>query len=182
MTKQITITLPAPTFLKSDASGKPVNINWDKLSESVIVDCLVHGAKIVMTNTYNSPGAKGSEAEKLAAMQKRLDAWYAGTYMIGSAGPRDSIMGDAKKQFLKKNPNGDAVIKAKVAATFGKDEKATFVNYLRAIATDLSKAKGTEFDAEFEALVVKAQEAANAHRKEEAEALANLDISVDDLF
>lgn len=180
MTK-VTIELPARILLRN-SGGKPVYLESDRINAQVWAAIAEGGVNIIMNNTFNSGGKAASETERLAAMQKRLDAWYAGNYVIGSTGPRDSIMGDAKRAFLKKNPDGEAVIKAKVAAVLGKDEKATFANYLKAVATDLAKAKDSKFDDEFEALLAKAEAAALKHREEQAAALANLDIDVSELF
>jgi hypothetical protein len=89
MSKAITITLPSKTMLRTIGEGankKPIYLDWSKVPEAVIPAMLEGGMKTVLNNAYNSGGKDRSEAERVAQMEKRINAFYRGEYVAVERG------------------------------------------------------------------------------------------------
>jgi len=140
MTIELTLTMPTATELRRDGEGKAVLLEWDKIGANVAAAILVAGAKTVLTNAYNGGGKAATEAEKLAALLKKRDAWYAGEFNVIGRG--ESAMTALREQYIDERREAtsqsrkqvETAIKALVAAKYGKDEPATFARFLDAVA------------------------------------------------
>lgn len=181
------ISLPASTMLRT-IDGKAVSIDWSKVPEQTLADILVGGAKIIMANTYNSGGKDMQEKDKAAQMNKRIESWYAGAYIMAGGGPRDSMVGDMKEAFVAKQvaagktvKEAEASIRDTVAAAFGKDEKATFLRFLDAVAT-LKAKQGGNYDDIRKTLEDGALKAAESIREARARAVGGIEIDIDNMF
>lgn len=105
---------------------------------------VVKALRIPAMNAYNSGGSEATKAEKLAALNKRLDAWGNGDWAIVERGESQySAMRDLWiDDFRESNPgrsvrDAEKFIRDSVTETFGKDTKATFQNMLEVIAKSL---------------------------------------------
>lgn len=175
----VAITLPASTFIRTvkDKDGKGVSFNvvWDELPAEVVARICEAGAKVILTNAYNGGGKDASEAEKTAAMVKKLDSWKRGEFNVVERG--ESFYTAWKQVYLADCvaagmtvSAAESLLKDKVTERLGKETKATFANYLE--ATALEYVDAGEFEdkaAALEALeahyTAKAQEAAEAAAK-----------------
>jgi hypothetical protein len=137
-------------------------------------------------------GRDATDKDLHAARAKIVDeAWMNGTWNLSGSGPRDSISGEMRDAYIAKQVSlgrtvkqAESAIRETVTAAFGKDEKATFVRFLDAVATIKAKAEGADdYDTIRQSLEASAMEAVEAERKRAAEskdALADLDVA--DLF
>lgn len=188
MSIEITINLPNKTFLRNVA-GEPVNLDWSKVEAGVIAKICEGGAKVLLTNAFNGGGKDASESERLAAMQKRMDAWARGEYAITERGPsmaglmRECYVADVRDKTSASEKAVDDAIKARVAEVFGPKEKATFPAFLRATAKLASKVKGeSRSESELlEALEAKWEKAAAELSAARADADKALDLGDIDL-
>lgn len=183
----VTISLPVSTHIRT-VDGESFAVTWADIPASVLPSILEGGAKIVLTNAYNSGGKDVPEADRKRNMERRLAAWKRGEYSLTNTGPRESVVGEMREAFIAKQVSlgktvkqAEESIRATVTASFGKDEKATFPRFLDAVATMKAKADpNADFEKIREGLEAAAMEAVEALRKERAEGVADLDIS--DLF
>lgn len=135
----ISINMPAATHLRN-VGGKSVKLDWSKVPAGILPAILEVGAKTVLTNAFNGGGKGATEAEKLAAMEKKMAAWYRGEFNVVSRG--ESGMGALKEQYIDERradtgasrADVERAIKATVASVFGRDESATFGKFLDAVA------------------------------------------------
>lgn len=180
-----TIQMPNATHLRNVA-GKAIKLDWNKVPESILPAILEVGAKTVLTNAFNGGGKDASEAEKLAAMEKKMEAWYRGEFNVTSRG--ESGLTPLKEQYIdeRRAATGstrsevEKSIKALVAQVFGKDESATFGKFLDAVATLKAKEGGEVADHREAIESALADRAAKAQAKRDAMA-AKLDVSAIDL-
>jgi hypothetical protein len=143
------INLPAATFLRN-VGGVAVKLDWTKVPEAILPAILEVGAKTVLTNAFNGGGKTATDTEKLAAMEKKIAAWYRGEFNVVTRG--DSMMTAMREQYVDERraatnatrADVEKAIKATVKAVFGADESATFGKFLDAVAT--LKAKETKGD------------------------------------
>lgn len=175
MTNAIAINLPASTFIRTvkdkDGKGVAFNVDWADLPVEVVARICEAGAKVILTNAYNGGGKDVSEAEKTAAMAKKLDSWKRGEFNVIERG--ESFYTAWKQVFLADCvaagmtvSAAEGLIKAKVEERLGKETKATFANYLE--ATALEYVDAGEFDDKAEALAaLEAHYGAEAQKRAE---------------
>lgn len=180
------VTLPKRILLRNVA-GKPIYLEVDKLPASVIAAVFEGGAKVILTNAFNGGGKDRPEAERLAQMQKRMDAWARGEYVVVE---RESAYGAMREAYIdetKARTNAsvkdiEAGMAKAVKDAFGKDEKVTFGRFLDAIALVLASAKNgspAEVREKLEAKYARLADEAAAKRKETSAALDVSGISLD---
>lgn len=179
MSNTYAITLPASTFIRTvtvDGKATAFSVVWNDVSDEVKAKILEAGAKVILTNAYNGGGKDASEAEKTAAMIKKLDAWKRGEFIVIERGEsfytawKQVYLADCVAAGLAVSA-AEANIKAKVEERLGKGTKATFAAYLEATALEYVEAKAApDKDAALAAL--EAYYTAEAQKRAEAEAKA----------
>lgn len=143
-------------------NGAPVYWEVAKMPESVMADIARVGGLTVLTNAFNGGGANATEAERLAAMQKKLDAWERGEFRVvergesAFTGMREAWLDEFRAATGASLKQAETFLRDKVTAALGKDAKATFSNYLDVTAAELVKANEFESAAD-------AREALEAH-------------------
>lgn len=142
------LTLPSRIMLRNVA-GEPLYVSFD-LPDAVLSKVLEIGARTILTNVWNGGGKDATEAERLAAVQKKLDAWKKGEFNVVERGEsqysafREVFIADCVAAGLTIK-TAEETIKAKVAERLGKDAKATFANFIEASAIEYMEAsKGTD--------------------------------------
>lgn len=185
---QVTITLPTATVIRT-VGGKPVTVTWADIPAEVIAKIAEVGGITIGNNTFNGTGKDSTEAEKLKKLTAKLEAWKSGNFNVVERERADSIVADMREAFVtnqvakgKSTKDADKLIRDKVTEVFGKDEKATFIRYLDAVATELAKANGEEYADVRDRLEAKATEAAEKLRADRAAATATVKIDEDSLF
>ncbi len=183
MTISVTITLPESIFLRNVGGVKQV-LDVTKLPESVIGPIFETGAKTVLTNAFNGGGSAATDAEKLAAMQKKIAAWERGEFNVVTRG--ESGMSMLREQYIdeRREATGatrgavEKAIKSAVQDTFGKDEPATFGRFLDAVAAAKCKADASLVLADYrDAIEIALSERAEAAAAKRAKAGAKLDVT-----
>lgn len=184
---KVTLELPAKTFIRT-VDGKAINLDWSRLPASVVAKIAEGGAKVILTNAYNGGGKDAPESQKVAQLNKRIDAWERGEYVMVERG--ETQFTAMKEVFIADciaagMTTGEAskLITAKIAERLPKDSKATFSNYLD--ATALEYVEAGEFDNAAEArdaleahYLAKVAEAEKARAKASAKiVLPSIDLS-----
>jgi BMFP domain-containing protein YqiC len=183
------INLPAATFLRNVA-GKAIKLDWSLVPAAILPMILEVGAKTVLTNAFNGGGKDASDADKLAAMEKKMAAWYRGEFNVVTRG--DSLITAMREQYIDERraatqssrKDVEASIKQTVASVFGKDEAATFGKFLDAVATLKAKATRGDFAtirAEIEEGLEERTLAAAAKRDAEAKSIDMSQVDLSDL-
>lgn len=174
MTK-VSVELPASIFLRNH-EGKALSVTAEQMTP-VLAELIKVGAKTVLTNVWNGGGKDATDSERLAALQKKLDAWSRGEFNVTERG--ESQYTAFKEVFIADciaaghtTKSAEEAIRAKVAELLGKDTKATFANFIEATAIEYEKAGDMTRDEARNALEgyyaneadkrAKAREAANA--------------------
>jgi hypothetical protein len=181
---KMTVELPSAVFLRN-IDGEAVSLNVEKLEAfpHLVARVFEAGAKVILTNAYNGGGTAASDSEKLAQMQKRMDAWYRGEFAVTERGSSQlTLMRECYVEAVKAATGTseqavDKQIKATVEAVFGKDTAAKFDKFLEALATQ--KAKATKGDKQqlLEAMTQKWEKAAAELAAERAKATAAIDLT-----
>lgn len=179
-----------PTFRLTPEKREEVKVDLSDVPESCLADILLAGARVILTNAYNSGGKDVAEADRRANVQRRLAAWKRGEYALTNTGPRESIYGDMREAFIAKQvklgkttKQAEESIRKTVTAAFGKDEKATFARFLEAVATLKAKVEGAAPYAEIlETVTAEAEQAVADMKAEQAANNAALDLDLNDLF
>lgn len=143
---KFTIELPESTFIRN-VDGKAVNLVWKDV-EKVIAGIAIVGAKVLLTNVYNGGGKAATDAERFAALQKKMDSWARGELNVIERG--ESQYSAFKEVYLTDcivagmtSKQAEAALKAKVEERLGKDAKATFANYIESTAIETAEADKT---------------------------------------
>lgn len=143
MARSIKLDIPSTIFVRTVA-GEAIQWDVDKTPDNVIRDILVRGGLTVLLNVFNGGGKDATETEKLAALTKKLDAWYRGEFSVVERGEsqytamRDVYMADCMAAGLT-GKQAETGLKEKVAEYLG-DAKATFANFIEASAVEAVKA------------------------------------------
>lgn len=186
---KFTFELPEKIMLRT-VNGKAEYLETDKLTNEVVRDILVGGAKIIMNNTFNSGGK--DDVSKLAAMQKRRDAWYRGEFVLSERGESaytgmwNAYVDDMRAKY--REAGGD-VSEAKLAkdraelvkAAFGEGTKNTVALFFKALAGTIAKASDGDEGEVLEALEAKYLALAEEAAQKTAKAAAKVDVSMIDL-
>ena len=165
-------------------------VQLGNVPESVLGDILIAGARVILTNAYNSGGKDTPEADRLSNVERRVAAWNRGEYALTNTGPRDSVIGDMRDAFIAKQvalgktaKQAEESIRATVTQAFGEKEKATFSRFLDAVATIKAKADSSVSYDDFRAKLEKqANDAADKLRAEREASKAAVEVNADELF
>lgn len=169
-TVTVTIELPERIFIRN-IGGKAFNLETAKLSPAIIAGGFEVGAKTMFTNVFNGGGKDATEAERLAAITKKRDAWERGELNVVERGEnqftamREAWTDEFRAATGASLKQADKFLADKVKDALGKDAKATFGNYLDITAAELVKAGQFENAAD-------ARDALEAHYGELAEEAA----------
>jgi hypothetical protein len=148
MTKIYSLALAPSVFIRTvTINGKATafNVSNDELPDAVKAKIYEVGMKVLLTNVYNGGGKAATDAERVAALQKKVDAWKRGEFNVVDRGEsfftawREVYMADCLAAGLKTS-EAEANIKAKVAEFCLAETKATFNAYLDALAAEAVKA------------------------------------------
>jgi hypothetical protein len=142
MTK-VTVNIADRIFLRNH-NGTALYATSEQLSK--VADKLLEvGAKTILTNVWNGGGKDATDAEREAALMKKLDSWARGEFNVVERGEsqftafREVYIADCIAAGFTTKQAEDA-IKAKVADRLGKDAKATFANFIEASAIEYAEA------------------------------------------
>jgi septal ring factor EnvC (AmiA/AmiB activator) len=184
----ITISVSDQLFVRN-VGGEKVNLDTTTLSAAVAASIFEVGAKTVLTNAWNGGGKDATDAERKAALERKMAAWYRGEFAVATRG--DSQMTAMREQYVDERKAAAGMttaqversIKDTVKQVFGADTAATFDNFLNAVATLLSKRDGetravADIREEVESGLAKRTEEAAAKR---AKVASKLDLSAVDL-
>jgi hypothetical protein len=144
--EKITVNIPERIFLRNH-NGEALYATAAQLSK--VADKLLEvGAKTILTNVWNGGGKDATDAEREAALSKKLDSWARGEFNVVERGEsqftafREVYIADCIAAGFTTKQAEDA-IKAKVADRLGKDAKATFANFIEASAIEYAEADKT---------------------------------------
>lgn len=172
-----TITLADEIFIRTvtrDGKAERFTVKPGELPETVLGKVFEVGMKVLLTNVYNGGGRTASDAERVAALDKKVDAWKRGEFNVTDRGEtfytawREVYMADCLAAGLKTS-EAEANIRAKVAERLPANTKASFNNYLDALAIE-AVAEGEAKDLETARAAFEAYYAGEAKRREEARA------------
>lgn len=142
MAKTFTITLPDRIRFSTRAGGDLATLETAGLTDALVSIIAERGFRIIGMNTYNGGGKEASDAEKQAALEKKLAAWKRGEADVTDRG--EAIFTVWKEEVFIPHclENGmtlkaaNDLVKAKVTEHLGKGSKATFSNYIEATAIE----------------------------------------------
>src|SRR5690606_22394793 len=97
MSVKIEITLPESIHLRT-VEGKSVALDVTRLPVGIIGAAFAVGCKTVMTNVWNGGGKDATDTDRMAALQKKMDAWYRGELNVTARG--DSQMSAMREQYV----------------------------------------------------------------------------------
>lgn len=143
----VTIELPPTTHL-TNKSGLSETVDWAKVAAfpALVAEIVQRAGSVVLLNAYNGNGPKGETRtpdEKLAQMRKRLDAWYAGNYVVvereSNGAAKELFIADYAKAAQLPSINAAEkslaeLVKVHLPKDGDKSAPATFENMLKAIA------------------------------------------------
>lgn len=184
--RKVTINVPDSLVIRN-VGGKAVRVDFTRVPESVFSDAFQGGFLVVMNNTFNSGGKDASETERLANLERRINAMYEGHWISKGGGGSSLVPYMWEALWAEKGiaDNPAAVAKATkdaaelVRKTLGEKEKATFGNYIRAISTQVAKARKLDAIAVMDKLMGKYESLAEARKAEAEKAAASLDVGAD---
>lgn len=186
MTNARKVNLPASILIRNVA-GKGIALDVSRIPDAILGDIFAVGAKTVLTNAFNGGGKDATDAAKLDAMTKKMEAWYRGEFNVTTRG--DSAMTAMREQYVDERRAAtsatraqvEAQVKATVKSVFGDKESATFSRFLDAVATVKAKESGEPFDATREAIEASLWARTEKAAQKRAEVSAKLDVSSIDL-
>lgn len=173
MSKTFKIELPESVFIRN-FDGKALNCPLGELKPEVLAHVLIVGAKTILTNVWNGGGKDATDGERLAAFNKKLDAWKRGEFNVTERGEsqytafREVYIADCIAAGFTTKQAEDA-LKAKVLERLGKDTKATFANFIEASAIEYADAGEMTRDEAREALESYYAKESDRRAKERAE-------------
>lgn len=182
----VTLTLPASTVIKT-LKDQTISVDWSQVPANVLEQVCVVGAKTMLINTWNGGGKDTTEAERIAAVQKKIDAWYRGEINVTTRGDAiETLMREAYRNELERHfgpmtdsafrkVQEDALTAAGVSHEKGKAIKVE--TFLKARATVIAARDDETRDADaiYTELDEKFTAAAEALQAEKAKALATID-------
>lgn len=172
--------------VQRDGKAEPFNVVNKDIPDSVKAKVYEIGMRVLLTNVYNGGGKDASDSERLAAMDKKLDAWKRGEFNVTERGEsvtsawREVYLSDCVAAGMTVKA-AEAAIKAKVAEMLPKDTKATFANYIEATAIELAKSGDIDRVAAREALEAYYIEESDRREKERAKTEAKVEVPKIDL-
>lgn len=134
------VELPT-SFILRNYAGEALTVDTEKHLKPVIDRLAIVGARTVLTNVWNGGGKDATEAERHAAVMKKLDAWARGEFNVTERGEsqytafREVYVADCIAAGLT-TKQAETAIKQTVEERLGKDAKATFANFIEARAIE----------------------------------------------
>lgn len=149
--QKLTINLPDTIAVAMGKdSGKRMNVETKRLPANVLEVIVTAGIKVILTNVYNGEGKDAKHDDRVAKVQKKLDAWYRGEFNVVARG--DSILTAMREAYIddiraKREEAGSPVsvaeveksIKETVTAVFGEKESATFGKFIDAMGRVIAR-------------------------------------------
>lgn len=183
MTK-VTANIADKIFLRNH-NGEAIYVPGETLAK--VADKLIEvGAKTILTNVWNGGGKDATDAERLAALQKKIDSWNKGDFNVVERGEsqysafREVYVADCIAAGFTTKQAEDA-IKAKVAERLGKDTKATFANFIEASAIEYAESGEMTRDEARTALEAYYAKESDRRAKEREKASAKIELPKLDL-
>lgn len=181
---KVTIELPDAVTIRT-VKGKAFNVETAKVPANVLAALVEGGMKIIGNNVWNGGGKDVQEADRLAALEKRVKAWYAGQYAIVEREGGQQLLTVAFEAWRDKmaSDNGvtqkvmDDYLAGMVKDAFGKDAKLSADNKINAACKALAAESKTDAETERTAWNEKWMPIAEAKLADEAAAKAKLDVS-----
>jgi hypothetical protein len=137
----VTMTLPARIRLY-DIDGVPFYWNLAETVDKIGAKLVEVGGRTVLTNVRNGGGKDATEAERHAAVMKKLDAWAKGEFNVTERG--ESAYSSWREVWIadmiaagNTQKASEEYLKSTVADILGKDTKATFANFIEATAVQM---------------------------------------------
>ena len=188
MTK-LSITVPDRINLRTvHRDGKPVPFVVQPGDIPAAVNAKIYevGMRVLLTNVYNGGGKAATDAERLAALDKKHDSWLRGEFNVVERGEsqytawREVFLADCIAAGMT-SKQAETAIRDKVTERLGKDAKATFANFLEATAIEYAEAGDMTRDEARMALDGYYTAEADRREKERAKAEAKIDVPKIDL-
>lgn len=183
MTKH-TIELADRIFLRNH-NGEALYVTAEQMAP-VLSKLVEVGAKTVLTNVWNGGGKDATDAERLAALMKKLDSWSKGEFNVVERGEsqysafREVYIADCIAAGFTTKQAEDA-LKAKVLERLGKDTKATFANFIEASAIEYAEGGDMNRDEARSALEAYYAKESDRRAKEREAAKAKIELPKLDL-
>lgn len=136
---EVTFALPRYMTLSTKAGGPITKVDWSEMPGDLFAQVIPNALRTVLMNCYNGAGKDASDAEKLAILQKKLQAWRNGEANVRDRGESETAawkevyLSDCIAAGLTAKA-AEAALKAEVTERLGADTKATFANYIEAVA------------------------------------------------
>lgn len=181
-TFEATLTLPTNLHIRNVA-GNAITLDLSKVPVNVLEQIVTRGSTTILGNVWNGGGSAATETERLANLQKKMDAWYRGEYASversesGFTAMREQYIDERRAAAGLTRAQVEKAIKDTVAQVFGKDEAATFSKFLDAVATVKAKANGTDAPTERAAIESALAERTAKAAAERAAASKDLDLT-----
>lgn len=166
-TVTLSVTLPTRINLRTH-NGEPVYIEAEKHIGPVASKALEVGVRTMLTNVWNGGGKDATDAERFAALMKKLDAWARGEINVTERGEsqysafREVWLADMIAAGNTTKASED-YLRAKVAERLGKDAKATFANFIEASA--IEAAEGGEMNRDEARMALESYYASESDRR-----------------
>lgn len=145
MTK-LNLNLPTTiTVALGKDSGNKLAVETARLPANVVEAIAVAGIKVILTNCFNGGGKDAKTEDKVAAVQKKLDAWYRGEFNVVARGDsvmtalREAYVDDVRAKTGASLKDVEQSIKAAVQHAFGETESATFGRFIDAMAQAIAR-------------------------------------------
>lgn len=181
----VSFTMPALTLVRN-VNGEPVYVDWAKVPQDIIGRILIAATNVQLNNSYNSGGKDRTDAERLAQMSKKIDAWYRGEVNVSARGDsdltamRDQFIDEAVATKGKSRSQVEREMASLVEKVTGKASNS-FDAFLSAVATMKAKeAKRTDVETVKQEVMAPLWERTQKAIAERAKAAE--DISLADLF
>lgn len=145
---KVTIELPDVAVFFTTEDKQEMSLDFKAMNEAGKLEAFLSGKtgavvramRIPLMNAYNSAGANGTLAEKAAAANKRRASWQRGEWAIVERGEsehtamREAWIDDYRAKTGATAKEAESHIRQTVTDAYGKDTKATFSNFIDAVA------------------------------------------------
>lgn len=137
----VDLAFRCPRFLRlsTKAGGVVREVDLSEMPVDLFTEVFPAAIRVVLMNTYNGGGKDASDAERLANLDKKLAAWKNGEANVRDRGESETAAW--KEVYLSDciaagltTKAAEAALKAEVHERLGKETKATFANYIEAVA------------------------------------------------
>lgn len=179
-----TVSVPAKAYPIITIGSETVYVDFRDVPEAVMTEIILNGALRVLRDCT----AGKDESASIAAVQKRVDAWMAGSWaIVARASSQDTLMFAALQARMEKatgkTVDDKAMNKHKLDMVGKASGRVTFPEYADAFGKSKAKAKGETRSAKdiAAALIAALEPEAEAIAAERAKSLAKVDVSDIDL-